>query len=258
MVSFDVDMTLLDHKTWRIPDSAMEAIERMRGRHKIVLATGRDMDNRYSEGLKELIRPDAIVHLNGTKVTVGDEVIFDHRFSSEVLGRLLAYCEKKGYALGITVGHEDYYTHPEAVSAVDMERWGRSDRNFKDWHALLSMPVRTLAFVGREEQVRDLEREFPELKFPLFAGRMGADVIEKGMSKAEGLVRLSRYFGEPEDLSQLVAFGDSMNDCEVIKAAGLGIAMGNSIEELKREADYVTDPIDRDGVYNACLHFGLI
>ena len=48
-----------------------------------MLATGRDMDNRYSEGLKELIRPDAIVHLNGTKVTVGEQVIFEHFFSKE-------------------------------------------------------------------------------------------------------------------------------------------------------------------------------
>ena len=49
MVSFDLDMTLLDHKTWKIPDSAMEAIERMRGRHRIVLATGRDIDVDYPD-----------------------------------------------------------------------------------------------------------------------------------------------------------------------------------------------------------------
>ena len=34
--------------------------------------------------------------------------------------------------------------------------------------------------------------------------------------------------------------------------------MGNSVEELKAAADYVTDPIDRDGVWNACRHFGWI
>ena len=236
MVSFDLDMTLLDHKTWKIPDSAMEAIERMRGRHRIVLATGRDMDNRYSEGLKELIRPDAIVHLNGTKVTVGEQVIFEHFFSKETLRELLTYCDAAGYGMGITVGWED----------------------FKDWRKLLEMPVRTLAFVGNEEQAKDLERRFPQLNFPMFAGKTGADVIEKGMSKAEGLIRLSRYFGEKEDLSQLIAFGDSMNDYEIIRAAGIGIAMGNAIEELKTAADYVTDDIGRDGVYKACLHFGLI
>ena len=55
-----------------------------------------------------------------------------------------------------------------------------------------------------------------------------------------------------------MAFGDSMNDFEIVSRAGIGIAMGNSVEELKAAADYVTDPIDRDGVWNACRHFGWI
>ena len=55
-----------------------------------------------------------------------------------------------------------------------------------------------------------------------------------------------------------MAFGDSMNDYEIIREAGLGIAMGNACEELKNAADYVTDDIDRDGLWNACRHFGLI
>ena len=182
----------------------MEAIRRHAGRHSvIVLATGRDMDKPLQRGPYQdmLIRPDAIVHLNGTKVTVGEQVIFEHFFSKETLRELLTYCDAAGYGMGITVGWEDFYTHPEVISAMDLTRWGRSDRDFKDWRKLLEMPVRTLAFVGNEEQAKDLERRFPQLNFPMFAGKTGADVIEKGMSKAEGLIRLSRYFGEKEDLS---------------------------------------------------------
>ena len=59
-------------------------------------------------------------------------------------------------------------------------------------------------------------------------------------------------------LEQTVAFGDSMNDYEIVREAGIGIAMGNSVEELKAVADYVTDDIDRDGVWKACRHLGLI
>jgi len=83
-------------------------------------------------------------------------------------------------------------------------------------------------------------------------------VVEKGNSKADGLRRLAVYFGEKEDLSDTVAFGDSMNDYEVVQEAGIGIAMGNAVEELKMVADYVTDDIDRDGVWKACRHFGWI
>ena len=61
IVSFDVDMTLLDHKDWTIPDSAMETLQKLRENYTIVLATGRDMDSSFSVVLKEQIRPDAII-----------------------------------------------------------------------------------------------------------------------------------------------------------------------------------------------------
>ena len=53
IVSFDMDMTLLDHKDFKIPESAIEAVKRLRKNYYIVIATGRDMDNRYSLGLAE-------------------------------------------------------------------------------------------------------------------------------------------------------------------------------------------------------------
>ena len=51
IVSFDMDMTLLDHETFEIPDSAMKALEMLRERYVVVLATGRDMDSHYSRRL---------------------------------------------------------------------------------------------------------------------------------------------------------------------------------------------------------------
>ncbi|WP_430472358.1 HAD hydrolase family protein [[Clostridium] symbiosum] len=49
-----------------------------------------------------------------------------------------------------------------------------------------------------------------------------------------------------------------MNDMEVIIKAGIGVAMGNAVKELKEAADYVTSPIAEDGIYRACLHLGLL
>jgi len=71
IVSFDMDMTLLDHKTWKIPDSTYRALERLREQYYIVIATGRDMDSKFSIGLKELVGQDATIHLNGNKISVG-------------------------------------------------------------------------------------------------------------------------------------------------------------------------------------------
>ena len=55
-----------------------------------------------------------------------------------------------------------------------------------------------------------------------------------------------------------MAFGDGENDADMLKFAGIGVAMGNAAEKAKAAADYVTDHIDSDGVEKALLHFGLI
>lgn len=255
LVCFDMDMTLLDHRDWKIPDSARKAVELLRGNYYIAIATGRDMDAKYSEGLSEQVQPDGIIHLNGTKVTVDGEMIYEHRMSQDLVERILKFAQGQDFAVGISVGAEDYFMNPEYVTRHDIIRWGQSNRCFRDPWKLLEMPVRTMAYIGKEPGTKRMEEAFPELKLPMFSSREGADVVEKSVSKAEGMKQLCSYFGVP--LSCTVAFGDSMNDYEMIQMAKIGIAMGNSVEKLKETADYVTSSIGEDGIWSACEHFGL-
>ena len=144
IVSFDVDMTLLDHKDWTIPDSAMETLQKLRENYTIVLATGRDMDSSFSVVLKEQIRPDAIIHLNGTKITVGDTIIYEHLFDKELMKRILAYAQDTPYSVGASVGGYDYYVHPEVVNRHDTDLWGECGRRFADPWKLPELDVRTM------------------------------------------------------------------------------------------------------------------
>lgn len=256
IVSFDMDMTLLDHADYKIPKSAMDAIARLRERYYIAIATGRDLQSQFSAGLEELVEPDAVIHLNGARVTVGEKLIHQHTMKREVVQSLLEFARGKDFAVGITTGTEDYYVNPEYVRLHDIRRWGETQRNFKDPEQLLEMEVRTMTYIGGEPGVRVLEAAFPALKFPMFSSLEGADIIEQEISKAEGLKRLCAYYGVP--LADTVAFGDSMNDYEIVQTAGIGVAMGNSVESLKQVADYVTTPIGEDGVWNACVKLGLI
>ena len=50
--------------------------------------------------------------------------------------------------------------------------------------------------------------------------------------------------------SDVIAFGDGDNDIDMLKYAGLGVAMGNAPENVKREADIVTDDAAHDGIFN--------
>ena len=256
IISFDLDMTLLNHKNWKIPDSALEALELLRRDSVIVIASGRNMDHEMSSMYKELINPDAIIHMNGTRVVAESEVLYEHFMDKERLRALLTFAENRVISLGLSVNGGDYYLNPDQVRAFDVIRWGESQRSFKDAWKLIEMPVRTLVYIGGPKQAKMLQEQFPDFKFPMFSDKMGADIVEKECSKAKGLLRLCQYYRI--DRKETIAFGDSMNDYEMLQEAGLGIAMGNATDNLKTVADYVTDNIDEDGVWKACRYFHLI
>ena len=52
--------------------------------------------------------------------------------------------------------------------------------------------------------------------------------------------------------------GDGYNDLEMLQFVEIGVAMGNAVDGLETVADYVTDAVDRDGIYKAMKHLGLI
>ena len=163
IVSFDMDMTLLNHADYKIPGSAIKALDLLRKNYYIVIATGRDMDAKFSEGLADEVKPDAIIHLNGNKITIGSELIYEHCMKRELVEELLQFAEGKDYAIGMTVGDIDYFINPWCVTRHDMVRWQMSDRKFRDPWKLLDMPVRTLAYIGREPGAKEVEAAFPML-----------------------------------------------------------------------------------------------
>ena len=158
--------------------------------------------------------------------------------------------------MGLTIDDKDYFVNPAEVERIDKIRWGESMRNFQDPWKMLELPVRTLAYIGEADPVSDMEAHFPELKFPLFSSRLGADIIEVQASKANGLVRLCEYYGM--DISQTVAFGDSMNDYEMIEKAGCGVVMANGDEYLKTIADRICESVQEDGVVRELERMHLI
>ncbi len=77
-----------------------------------------------------------------------------------------------------------------------------------------------------------------------------------GTSKSSGMIRLAKEFGFERE--NICAFGDANNDVDMLKEAFLGIAMGNGTEKAKNAADYVTDHISDEGLYNALVKFGFV
>ena len=76
-----------------------------------------------------------------------------------------------------------------------------------------------------------------------------ADITAKNVNKGNGLLAIAAHQGIKAE--ETMALGDGGNDMSIIKQAGIGVAMGNANEALKAVADYVTEPVDENGVYHA-------
>lgn len=257
LVAFDLDQTLLDHKDWRITPSALEGIEKLRENgYLIVLATGRDMKSESSLPYLRELDPDALVHMNGTMVELRDQVLLDHCMDKELLRKVLDFALSHHITLGACIKEQDYFTFQEQVLDFDRQYCSFRIRHFQDAMQLPELHVRSLVYYGTHEASKPLQEAFPMLKILMFSENLGADVCEAEFSKAVGIQRVCRHFGI--DPACTYAFGDGMNDLEMLQEAAVGIAVGNAVEPVRQAADYVTDRIDQDGIAHALRHFGLI
>ena len=100
-------------------------------------------------------------------------------------------------------------------------------------------------------------KELLSFKYELiFHEEKVVEIVPKGYTKAVGIEKVCEYLNVPRE--NTYAFGDSVNDLEMIAYVSHGIAMGNGTEDIKEQADYVTDVLERDGIEKALKHFGLI
>ena len=81
----------------------------------------------------------------------------------------------------------------------------------------------------------------------------GIEVFPGGVSKQIGLQTLAAHLHITQ--AETMAIGDHINDIEMLQWAGVGVAMGNAIPEVKAVADWITAPVDADGVAHAIERF---
>lgn len=110
----------------------------------------------------------------------------------------------------------------------------------------------TINFVEEEnghrqgyEEVVEILKQYPEMN-AISGGMHNIEVTRQGVSKGSALAWLGRYLHI--DPREVIAFGDSGNDIELLRTAGIGVAMGNGEEAVKKVADFVTKTNKEDGI----------
>ena len=254
---FDIDGTLVSFKTHAIPASTVAALAQAKANgHRVFISTGRPPLIITNLGpIEHLI--DGYVTINGALCFVGHEVVRCKDIPQEAVATVVEDAQQKNYGL-IVVGEND-------VAVLDPH--GEVDGIFRGEIAVENLNLAKPLDVVLRQRILQLTPFFPEAyehdlmkRIPCCtSGRWHpafTDITAEGADKGEGILALSARLGLNPRYT--MAFGDGGNDISMIKAAGIGVAMGNALESLKSEADYTTTSVDDDGVMNALRHFGLI
>ena len=254
---FDIDGTLVSFKTHEIPASTIFALTQAKANgHKIFISTGRPPLIITNIGaIEHLI--DGYVTINGALCFVGNEVFRCKSIPEDDVQTIVQDAQEKRYGL-IIVGEKD-------VAVLDPQ--GDVNRIFHDELAVENLNLTKPLDVVLGQRILQLTAFFPEdyedglmRRVPgCTSGRWHpefTDITAKGADKGEGILTMAEHMGL--DPQYTMAFGDGGNDTSMIRAAGIGVAMGNALESLKQDADYTTSSVDEDGVQNALKHYGLI
>ena len=255
-IFFDIDGTLLSHKTNQVPASTFKALTMLKDKGIYTFAaTGRHITE-----IQELTQLNDLpltgwITLNG-QYCYNDEGVYDALpFDPSVINTILTMLDEEPFPCMFVSAkemiinyHDDWVKHAQKAIHTSLPPLG-------DLKAMAEEPIYQIIPYVSEDKSQSILAQIHDVKATRWH-EYGLDFLPATGGKDYGIQRTCDYYHV--DLSETMAFGDGDNDISMLDIVGIGVAMGNSAPQLIEHADYITDDIDHDGLYKALEHFHII
>ncbi|QBP18880.1 sugar-phosphatase [Acetilactobacillus jinshanensis] len=264
MIGIDIDGTLVNDKKQLTPVTEKVIKAAMRKGVKIVICTGRPLagTQQYLNQLGITGRDNYVVGFNGAIAQSTDgEIIDDYRLSYDNFLTNEMISRKFGVNFQIETPNAIYalnrdiskYTVYEA-RLVHLPLKYRTPEEIKP-----DLSISKTMWISEPDKITNLKKHIPQsLKDRMYIVQtepVFLEAMHKGVSKGQTLIKLASQIGlKPENV---MAMGDQGNDVSLMKYAGLGVGMANGIEDVKRNADFITKNNNENGVAYAIKKFVL-
>ncbi len=256
----DIDGTLVYHEKQNtiIPDKTKECLIKLKEKgHKIIINTGRSPKS--LEKIKELFEFDGYIASLGAYVEIDNKLVIDDPFDHSQVKQIIDLANKYNIRLMLD-GYDKSYLSSDWIE--DLARY-RNPEDIKTWKPLSEynpdIKIYKVLFKALKED--DYHLFFGNIRF-LFNVVSGSkrEYLTGEISKLENskglcIKKLIRLGIINDDT---IAIGDGNNDNDMIKMAKLGIAMGNGLDLVKKQADIITSDVRDNGYYKAFKDLGLI
>ncbi len=270
----DVDGTLVDYEL-RLPDSAKEAVRKARANgHRVYICTGRSKAEVYDYIWE--IGLDGMVGGNGSYVEDGGEVVLHQLITPEQCRRAVDWLHERGLEFYLEsnnglFGSEHF--ERAAEPAVRKYASGKGMENVSTLRVRDVFPdmifggdlyrddVNKISYLlGSYQDFIDAKTAFPDLQNGTWGGAgesaLFGDFGVPGITKAHAVHCLLEHLGASAE--DTIAFGDAKIDIPMFECCAYSVCMGSGGDEAKAAADYITDDVNRDGLYKAFRHLELL
>lgn len=234
LIALDMDGTVLDDQS-KISERNKKAIHAAIEAGVIVMfATGRGYGSAMPY-VRELNLQSPLITVNGSEVWITPD---------KLLRRRLMDHESIVELRRIALEHDVWYWAYSVEGVVNRENW--DENTCTEW-------LKFGYYTEDEDKLAAIQNIVSKWgQFEMTNSHpCNIELNPKGINKADGLRELCQQLGI--GMHETVAVGDSLNDLEMIRASGLGVAMGNAQEAVKKEADWITASNEQDGVADVIM-----
>lgn len=272
IVFLDIDGTLTEPGSNEPAESAVKAIEQARkAGHYVFLCTGRNYDMLFPLLQYSF---DGVIASSGGYIECRKEVIYDCPMTESQRRSAMDVLEKNGVFRTVECKDGSYTdegfkeflrSHAEESGNSELLRWREQIEkalNIRPMKEYQGQPVYKIVFMSpsREQILESRKVLQSDFTFCIQDGNEGGfingELVNRAFDKGKAVRRVCEYLHIP--LNDSIAIGDSMNDREMMEAAGLGICMENGSRELKKLADDICPSVQEDGIRHAFLKYHLI
>lgn len=271
LIGLDLDGTLLNEKK-ELSKGNRQAIERAASQGVIIVpATGRPLVGLQPCVLSlpikyALTANGAAIYEITTKKRIY-EVCISRERTMAILSMLREYdvmedcfIDGRGYGEEGKLSQSDLYAMPEIVRAYikatrtqvkSLPEYIRENNSMVE-KITVNFREKDGILLWEKEILERLSKEFPDCAV-VKGIPTNLEITDAKATKGNAILKLGELLGISRE--EIMVCGDSQNDMEMIRAAGLGVAMGNAIPEVKKAADYITLSNEEDGVAKAIQKF---
>lgn len=264
LIVFDIDGTLRDER-YGIPDSAKKAIDicREKGYH-LAICTGRNNAS-IQEDVKALHLPH-LISGGGSFIRSQDHIIKNKAFLSSDIKAILAYLSTTTTGVSME-SSEEMYMNQRACDILNQmnqtKSIGLSQKELQAFYQQLNIQYQVNLQTYQQADIHKVclwttPKQYQTIELLLrgeldlaqsVVGEHGPyyEIISKGCRKSDAIRELTSYLKLQEE--EVLAFGDGMNDADMLETCGIGVAMQTSDQRLFPYANSICEAPMEDGIY---------